>query len=322
MLITGAAGYIGTRLTQRVLTDPAFAEATVTIVDTTIRNQGSGPRLRAVEGDLRDPGVRREALGSRPDIAFHLAGILGGTAEANYALAREVNVDATLSLFEDLRDEMKPPRVVFTSSIAVFGPLDAEGVDDDTRASPHMFYGAQKHMMEIALENFSARGSLDGLALRLPGIVARRGADARMKAAFLSHLFYAVEAGRDYTLPVSADGTSWLLSVPACVDALIHGALLPRGLLAERRALTLPALRVSMQQLADALSKHFQGSVARIDYAPDLELERQFARQPLLVTALADELGFKHDGTVEALVRRAIEPQGPVSGQFAQRDDR
>jgi nucleoside-diphosphate-sugar epimerase len=304
------------------LTDPAFTDATFTAVDTAIRSPANDRRLRAVEGDLRDPGVRREALGSRPDIVFHLAGILGGAAEAHYALAREVNVDATLSLFEDLRDEMKPPRVVFTSSIAVFGPLDAGGVDDDTRASPHMFYGAQKRMMEIALENFSARGWLDGLALRLPGIVARRGADARMKAAFLSHLFYAIEAGRDYTLPVSPDGTSWLLSVPACVDALVHAALLPRERLGERRALTLPALRVSMQQLTNALAKHFPGSSARIDHAPDLELERQFARQPPLVTALADELGFKHDGTVEALLRRAIEPQGPVSGQFAQRDDR
>lgn len=308
VVITGAAGYVGTRLTRRVLTDPAFGEATVTVIDTTI-SHGGDPRLRTIEGDLREPRVRREVLGSRPDIVFHLAGILGGAAEADYALARAVNVDATLSLFEDLRDALKPPRVVFTSSIAVFGPMGAETVHDDTRASPRMFYGAQKHMMEIAIENFSARGGLDGLALRLPGIVARRGADARMKAAFLSHLFYAVEAGRDYTLPVSADGTSWLLSVPACVDALIHGALLPRGRLGERRALTLPALRVSMQQLADALRKHFPGSAARISYAPDLELERQFARQPPLITALGDELGFQHDGTVEALVRRAIEPQ-------------
>ena len=311
VVITGGAGYIGTRLARRVLTHPAFAEATVTIVDTASGNCGDDPRVRMVAGDLREASVRREALRSRPDIVFHLAGILGGAAEDNYDLARGVNIDATLSLLEELRDAAKPPRVVFTSSIAVFGPLHCGAVDDDTRASPHMVYGAQKHMIETAIENFSARGSIDGLALRMPGIVARRDADRRMKAAFLNHVFYAFEAGRDYTLPVSSDGTSWLLSVPGCVEALIHGALLPRERLGARRAFTLPAQRVKMEQIVHALARQFRGSPSNIQYAPDLELERQFARQPRLITELADALGFRHDGTVEALVRRAMDPEIP-----------
>ena len=113
------------------------------------------------------------------DVVFHLAGILGGAAEANYDLARRVNVDATLSLFEALRNADHPARVVFASSIAVFGEPLPERVDDDTIPFPTMTYGAQKLMMENALAQFSVRGWVDGLALRLPGIVARA---AQMRA--------------------------------------------------------------------------------------------------------------------------------------------
>ena len=186
-------------------------------------------------------------MAERPAIVIHLAGILGGAAEADYALSRRVNVDATLSLMEALRDEAAPPRFIFASSIAVFGPPLNAPVDDETVPYPLMTYGAQKRMIEIAIEQFSARGWIDGIALRLPGIVARPGADERLKSAFLNRMFFAFAAGDDIELPVSAAGSTWLLSVSACVDALVHAALLPRGLLGQRRGLNaagpMPVLR-------------------------------------------------------------------------------
>jgi len=169
-----------------------------------------------------------------------------------------------------------------------------------------MVYGGQKYMMEVALENFSARGELDGIALRLPGIVARADADERMKSSYLHRLFYAYEAGRAIRLPVGPGGTSWLISVAACLEDLIHAALLPRGWSRGRRSFTLPAQRISMSRLIESLSLKFPTSGCTVEFKPEPETEAQFARQPPLVTPLADRLGFKHDGSVDALVHRAM----------------
>jgi D-erythronate 2-dehydrogenase len=307
VLITGAGGFVGSQLVKNLLAHQAFTQASIMLFDTDSTFTGADPRVSVHRGDLRDPVVRDTLLAGRPELVFHLAGALGGVAENQYVLSRQVNVDSTLSLLEGLRDRGSPPRVVFTSSIATYGPMDpGSTVTDQTPAAPLMIYGAQKLMMETAISNFSRRGELDGLSLRLPGIVARPDADERMKSSYLHRLFDACKLGRDFTLPVSSDGTSWLISVTACVDALIHAALLPRDWESGIRAFTLPAQRVSMQELVQALLRRFPCSGSRVDFAPDLLLEAQFARQPHLITETADRLGFKHDGSIDELVRRAI----------------
>jgi D-erythronate 2-dehydrogenase len=309
VLVTGAAGFVGSRLVDRMLAHPAFERASFTLSDSEIRNVPRDSRVCVHNGDLRDPKTRARLLAHKPELVFHLAGILGGAAEGRYTIAKEINVDATLALFEGLRDRKTQPRVIFTSSIAVFGPMPPDSpITDDTRPTPVMSYGCQKLMMEVALENFSARGELDGIALRLPGIVARADADESMKSSYLHRLFYAYAAGQTITLPVSPGGTSWLISVPACINALIHAALLPRDWSSGRRAFTLAAQRVSMSMLVEGLARQFPDSRSTVDFAPDPDLEAQFARQPPLVTALAEQLGFKHDGSIDALVRRAMEP--------------
>jgi nucleoside-diphosphate-sugar epimerase len=294
-----------------MLNHPAFANDSITLVDTGVVPNRADSRVVIRKGDLRDPTVRADLIEANPTIVFHLAGILGGTAEVHYELARQVNVDATLSLFGELRDRRAPPKVIFASSIAVFGPMTHVSVTDETPPAPLMLYGAQKYMMEVALANFSVRGELDGMALRLPGIIARADADERMKSSFLHRLFAAYQAGQSYTLPVSPDGTSWLLSVQACIDALIHAALLPANVCQGRRAITLPAQRVSMRALLGALSTVCPRSDSKIDFAPEPDLEAQFACQPPLSTAAGDALGFRHDGSVDTLVRRACASARP-----------
>jgi nucleoside-diphosphate-sugar epimerase len=235
-----------------------------------------------------------------------LAGVLGGAAEAHYALSRKVNLDSTLNLLESLRDEARPPRLIFASSIAVFGPPLPQAIDDDTLPMPVMHYGGQKRMIEVALEQLSAHGWIDGIALRLPGIIARADASSGLKSAFLNTLFYDYAAGKDFTLPVSAEGTVWLLSVGACVQAFVHAAELRPGQLQQRRAFTLPAIRVSMAQLLRALAEQFPESRSQVAWDPDPQLEALFARQPPLSTAMADALGFRHDGSLRQLIAQAL----------------
>lgn len=306
VVVTGAGGFIGRRLVTRLLDHPAFASARLSVNDIVLPQNLDHPRVRAVPGDFGDPEVLAHLLDGRADVVFHLAGVLGGAAEADYDLARRVNVDAALSLLEALRDPDLPPRVVFASSIAVFGAPLPDRVDDSSIPLPTMNYGAQKRMIEIVTEQFSARGWIDGLALRLPGIVARPGADARLKSAFLNTVFHAVAEGRDITLPVSPAGATWLISVPACVNAFVHAGSLPPQQPGGRRAFTLPAQRVRISDLVEALHASLPESRARVRFAPEPHIEAQFAAHPPLETALADGLGFVHDGDLPTLVRRAL----------------
>lgn len=306
VLITGSGGFIGSKLVARLLQEPDFEDCRLTLLDLAHKGVPTDPRVRVVEGDIADSRVIDAAMDSDVDLAFHLAGVLGGAAESNYDLSRRINIDATLDLLERLRRPSDPARVVFASSIAVFGPPLPKLFDDDTIAMPTMVYGAQKRMIEIAVEQFSARGWIDGVAVRLPGIVARPDADARLKSAFLNTIFYDYAAGRDIVLPVSPDGTTWLISVPTCVDAFVHAAKIPPGTLGPRRAFNLPAQTIRIDALVEALARRFPASSSHVRYEADLALENQFARQPLLSTALADSLGFRHDGDIDRLVERAL----------------
>nr|WP_279587871.1 NAD-dependent epimerase/dehydratase family protein [Sphingomonas vulcanisoli] len=305
-MVTGADGFIGARLVRALLADPRFAEAAIVLNDLRLDDLDD-PRLIRCEGDFGHPAIRARLVADAPDLVFHLAGVLGGAAEADYGLARRINIDATLALLEVLRNEHAPPRIVFASSIAVFGPPLPTAVNDDTMPLPTMTYGAQKRMIEIAIEQFSARGWIDGLALRLPGIVARPGADTRLKSAFLNTLFYRFAAGEAITLPVAVTGATWLISVQACIAALLHAGAIERDRLGRRRALTLPAQCVRFGDLVAALGRRFPDCGAHVDYAPDAAIEAQFGSQPPLATPLADALGFGHDGDLDALVLRAME---------------
>lgn len=312
VLVTGAAGYVGSKLMDRLLTDQAFASATITAVDSRPPSPEAAwagdARVRVLTGDITNPELVDRILLPKPDVVFHLAGILGGAAEADYSLARAVNVDGSLSLFEALCvDSGRPPRIVYASSIAVFGPPLPDLVDDSSVPHPLLNYGAQKLMMETALDHFSARGWIDGIAVRLPGIVARADADARQRSAFLNAVFHAARSGRRFTMPVSPEGHSWLVSVPTVIDDLIHAGKLVPGRLGRSRALTMPALVVGIGDLVNTLAEVFPHSRGMIDFAPDAELQSQFADQPRLRTRVADDLGFFHDGTLENLIMRALE---------------
>jgi D-erythronate 2-dehydrogenase len=306
VLILGAGGFVGRALCARLMVRPAKIES-LTLVDQqefTVPDSTAVPAFKRI-GDFGDPSFCRSILSDTQAVVV-LAAVLGGAAEANYSRARRTNIDATLAFFEALRNASRPPRAVFASSIAVFGTPLPDLVDDATPPRPAMIYGAQKLMMEVALDHFTRRGWLDGIALRLPGIVARVGADSRLKSAFLSNLFYAVRDGKDIDLPVSRDSTMWLMSSAKIAENLEHALSVPRAALGENCAFNLPCIRLSIEDLIVGLKLRYPDSRTTVRHEPDAEIEAQFGRYPPLEAAIASRLGFTADASVDALIRAAM----------------
>ena len=300
ILLTGAGGFVGREL-GRLLVGAGHA---LVGIDTDAGGIPAG--IRAVSGDLADPAVRAEALGTGCDALIHLATVPGGAAEADPSASRRINVDAMYDLLVEA-SALKPGlRVVYASSIAVFGdPLPAQ-VDDATPLSPRMIYGGHKAMMEHAVAMFSNRGLIDGVTVRLPGILARPKGPSGMKSAFMSDLFHALRAGEAFTCPVSAAGSIWAQSVRQCARNFLHALTLDSGLMPPTRAVTLPALRISMADLVAAIARQCAVSPDLVRYAPDAALEAAFAAQPPLATPAAERAGFAHDGDLATLVSNAL----------------
>jgi nucleoside-diphosphate-sugar epimerase len=298
--VIGAGGFVGTQVTKLLCQNAQIDH--VTMVDRVVPSI-CDPKAQAVVGDFSDPKLRTQICDGADAVIF-LAAILGGAAEADYRLARQVNLDASLDLAEYLRDTAPKTRFVFASTIAAYAKPLPDPVTDTTPLGPTMVYGAQKLMMEVALSNFAAKGWLDAVSLRPSGVMARDGADAALKTAFMSRLFWCVKRGEDITLPVAQDSWTWLTSVTNVAQNFVHGAMLPE--IGSNRAFTLPALSLTFGALADALMRQFPNSTSKVTFAPDPEIVSLFGSYPNLITETADGLGFTRDADADALVQNAL----------------
>lgn len=299
--VIGAGGFVGAHMSQLLAADPDYDD--IALLDVADFQPPDDRRVQKTVGDLSDRETREDFLKNADQVVF-LAAILGGAAEANYDLARKVNVDATLDVMEFLKAQNPQTRLVLASTIAVYAKPMPDPVTDATPTGPSMVYGAQKLMMEVALSNFAKKGWLDGVSVRPSGVMARDGADAGLKSAFMSRLFWCVKRGEDITLPVAPDNRTWLTSVDNVARNFIHAAKLPT--LGDTRAFTLPALSVTFGDLVDALKRAFPKSPSKITFDPDPDLVSLFGHYPKLITLTADELGFSRDETVDALVQNAL----------------
>jgi len=299
VIVTGADGFVGRALTARL----HAAGHDIVAVD---RTASSLPGITAIAGDIADADIVRQAFAQGADAVVHLATVPGGAAEGDPVPARRTNIEASMALAEAASATGNRPRFIFASSVAVFGaPLPATGLDDLTPLAPTMLYGAHKAMIEQWVATLSRRGEVDGLSLRLPGIIARPPAPSGMVSAFMSNVFHALHDRRRFVSPVSERATMWLISRDAVADAFVRALTLDAALPADR-AVTLPALRVTMAELVGAIAAACDADPALVVYRPDPAIEAGFGNQPPLQTPRANALGFRHDGRLERLVAAAL----------------
>lgn len=295
VLITGGGGFVGRRLAA-LLAKHHYVIA----VD---RDHSTVVADKAIVGDLGEAAVLAEAFAEEPEVIVHLATVPGGAAEANPTAAWQVNVDQTFALANAAA--ACGCRIVFASSIAVFGDPLPSLIGAETPLRPRMLYGAHKAIAEQWLATLSRRGDIDCLSLRLPGIVARPPAPSGMKSAFLSNVFYTMRKKEPFVSPVSPEASMLLMSVDRIATNLAHAVVSP-VLCSEPYALNLPALRVSMAELVAEIARQVDVSPDLVTFLPDEALDSVFGRQPPIDGSQAESFGFRSDDGVSELVRSAL----------------
>lgn len=316
VLITGAAGMIGRKLVARLLDDGMLRGARISRLDlhdivTPEANASAGVVINTHTGDLAAPGAAAALVASKPDVIFHLAGVVSGEAEANFDLGYRVNLDGTRALFDAVRMADYNPRLVFTSSIAVFGAPFPDIISDDFHATPLTSYGTQKLMGEALLCDYSRRGLFDGVAIRLPTICVRPGKPNKAASGFFSGIIREPLKGEPAMLPVPRSVVHTHASPRSAVGFLIRAAEIDGAAVGPRRALNMPGVGVSVAEQIEALGR-VAGSeaVALIREEPDEAVWAIVKNWPTRFEARrARELGFVAETNFDAIIRAHIEDE-------------
>lgn len=320
VLILGAAGMVGRKLVDRLASDPAlFGKPLSALTLADVFPPEVPPALQEVATakvlDLSRPGDAKTALAGRPDLIFHLAAIVSGEAEADFDKGYAINMDGTRFLFEAIRAEAdrEPycPRVVFASSIAVFGEPFPDRIPDDFFTTPLTSYGTQKAIGELLLADYSRRGFLDGIGLRLPTICIRPGKPNKAASGFFSNILREPLVGQEAVLPVDEDVQHWFASPRAAVGFLVHAAGLDTALLGNRRTLSLPGLSARVGDQIEALRRAAgEKAVQLIRREPDAGIRKIVAGWPRdFDTQRAHDLGFVAETDFDQIIQVHIEDE-------------
>jgi nucleoside-diphosphate-sugar epimerase len=324
ILILGAAGMIGRRLVERLAHDGTVGTAPIhqlTLADIVVPMKPSSPAfdVETVVADLAIPKAADGLLSTRPDVVFHLAAVVSGEAEADFERGYRVNLDGTRQLLEAARTigHGYRPRVVFASSIAVFGAPLPDVIGDDHCTTPLTSYGTHKAIAELLLCDYTRREFVDGVGVRLPTICVRPGRPNQAISGFFSSIIREPLNGEVAVLPVSTSVRHWHASPRAAVGFLLHAARIDGDALGDRRCLTMPGVSVTVAEQIEALRVVGGDEALRlIRCEPDERVMRIVAGWPQRFDARrALELGFRADESFAQIVRIHVEDE--LGGRIA-----
>ena len=316
ILVTGAAGMIGRKLTARLTKEGALhgrpiERLTLTDIVAPDKPAGFSGRLDTIAADLPSPGTAQKILAGRPDTIFHLAGVVSAEAELEFEKGYRVNLDGTRALLDAVRavGDGYRPHVVYTSSCAVFGAPFPHAIPDEFHLTPLTSYGTQKAMCELLLADYTRRGLLDGVGLRLPAICVRPGKPNKAASGFFSGIIREPLAGNEAMLPVPETVLHTHASPRAAASYLIHAAGLTREQLGARINLTMPGVCCTVAEQIESLRRIAGDKVAaRIRRAPDELVARIVAGWPHRFDARrALALGFRPEKTFDEIIRIHID---------------
>jgi nucleoside-diphosphate-sugar epimerase len=326
ILILGAAGMVGRKLIDRLVRDGGLAGKPIerlTLADVVGPEKPAGfaGKVDTLTLDLSAPGAAEKAVAARPDVIFHLAAIVSGEAEADFEKGYRINLDGTRALLEAIRriGDGYQPKVIYTSSIAVFGAPFPDAIPDAFHLTPLTCYGTQKAIGELLLADYTRRGFLDGVGLRFPTICVRPGKPNKAASGFFSSIVREPLAGQEAVLPVPDTVRHTHASPRAAAGFLVHAAGLTREQLGSRINVTLPGVSCTVAEQIAALARIAGAKVAaRIRRAPDETVARIVEGWPQRFDARrAHALGFRAETSFDDIVRTHIEDElgGKISDQ-------
>jgi nucleoside-diphosphate-sugar epimerase len=322
ILILGGAGMVGRKFIERLAHTGELGGKTIDKITAQDVVAATAPAacpfaFDAVVSDVSLPGQAEALIASRPELIIHLAAVVSGEAEADFDKGYRINLDGTRHLFEAIRHaEGYKPRVVFTSSVAVFGAPFHDKIDDEFFTTPLTSYGTQKAIGELLLCDYSRRGFFDGVGIRLPTICVRPGTPNKAASGFFSNIIREPLNGIDAVLPVSDQVRHWHASPRSAVGFLIHAATMDTSTIGPRRALTMPGYSCTVAEQIESLRKIAgEGVVARIKRVPDPVIDGIVAGWPRNFEAKrAAALGFKSEANFEEIIRVHIDDE--LGGNF------
>ncbi len=277
ILVLGAAGMVGRKLVDRLITDGRLGETGITrmtLHDVVAAKEPERARfpVEILAGDFAVSGVAEKLIAGRPDVIFHLAAIVSGEAELDFEKGYRIKLDGTRMLFDAIRlaGGGYKPRLVFTSSIAVFGAPFPDAIGDEFFNTPLLSYGTQKAIGELLLADYTRRGFMDGIGIRLPTICIRPGLPNKAASGFFSGILREPLSGQEAILPVSEGVRLWPASPRSAVSFLIHAGTMDTAKIGPRRNLTMPGLSATVGEQIAALKRVAGEKVAaRIKRQPD-----------------------------------------------------
>ena len=314
VLIVGAAGMIGRKLTDRLVADGNVGGRGIerlTLVDVVAPASRDG-RAEVVSADLAAPGGAERLIENRPDLIVHLAAVVSGEAESDFEKGYRVNLDGTRALLEAVRAaDGYRPRLVFTSSIAVYGPPLPDPIPEDFQETPLTSYGTQKAIGELLLADYTRRGFVDGIGLRLPTICIRPGRPNKAASGFFSSILREPLVGQEAVLPVPDTVRHWHASPRSAVEFLIRAATLDGQDVGPRRTLSMPGLSATVAEQIEALRRVAGDRAVRlIRREPDesiMSIVETWA--PALDASRARRLGFTAETSFDQIIRVHIEDE-------------